>query len=34
MPLTLEIAWRYMRGHRSRLLSGTAKAALDSVPWP
>jgi lipoprotein-releasing system permease protein len=31
MPLTLEIAWRYMRGHRSRLLSGTAKAALAST---
>jgi lipoprotein-releasing system permease protein len=31
MPLTLEIAWRYMRGHRSHLLSGTARAALAST---
>ena len=31
LPLTLEIAWRYMRGQRSRLLSGTARAALAST---
>jgi lipoprotein-releasing system permease protein len=31
MPLVLEIAWRYMRGHRSHLLSGTARAALAST---
>jgi lipoprotein-releasing system permease protein len=31
MPLPLEIAWRYMRGRRSHLLSGTARAALAST---
>ncbi|HET9228406.1 MAG TPA: hypothetical protein VFR31_17150, partial [Thermoanaerobaculia bacterium] len=27
-PLSWLIAWRFLRGHRSRLLDGTARAAL------
>ena len=31
LPLTVEIGWRYLRGRRSRLLQGTARAALISI---
>jgi len=31
IPLSVEIGWRYMRGRRSRLLRGTARAALVSI---
>ena len=30
-PLTWVIAWRFLRGHRSNLLDGTARAALAAT---
>lgn len=30
-PLVLRVAWRFLTGHRSRLLGGTARAALGAV---
>ncbi len=33
LPLAWIVAWRYVRGERSQVLSSTALAAFSPPPW-